>query len=481
LESSGLQKEITTGLFHLYAVVAAAILAVSLYLVLQWNEKSWLTSGLAGVLEAGKLRVLTRSTSTTYYYDEQGPAGPEFDLTLSFADYLGVEVEFVTKDSIRELLDALAGGEGHLAAAGITRTPEREAAYRFGPDYFLVQQQVVCRRGEVMPEAPADLVGRSVAVLAHSSYVETLTAWRQELPELRWHISDRPTTEQILLSIVEGKVDCTLADSNIVAVTRRYYPDELAVAFPASEPQPLAWVIPRDADRLASNLYAWLTQAEVAGEIASIMERYYGHLQTYDFVDVRTFRRRVKSRLPGLRPLFEQTAHAHGFPWTLIAAMAYQESHWDATAESPTGVRGIMMLTENTARAMGVKDRLDPVQSVDGGVRYLRRMYERLPDSITGEDRVWLALAAYNVGLGHIIDARRLASVLGYNPDTWHDMAKVMPLLARKRYYNYLKHGRARGWEPVHYVRRIRNYEEILAHALKIGANMDAAQSITER
>lgn len=464
-----MQRDITTGLFHLFAVIGAAILAVSLNLVMQWSEKNWLTSGLAGILEAGKLRVLTRSTSTTYYYNEEGPAGPEYDLTLSFAAYLGVEVEFVAKDGIRELLDALAHEQGHLVAAGITRTSDREATYRYGPDYFLVQQQVVCRADGPMPESPADLVGRTVAVLPHSSYVETLTAWRQELPELRWHISDASTTEQVLLSVAEGRVDCTLTDSNILAVTQRYYPGELGVAFPASEPQPLAWIIPSDADFLAGNLNAWLTQAEAAGEIASIMERYYGHLQTYDYVDVRTFRRRVKSRLPRFRTLFEQTAQAHGFPWTLIAAIAYQESHWDAAAKSPTGVRGVMMLTENTAREMGVKDRLDPVQSITGGVGYLKRMYDRLPDSITGQDRIWLALAAYNVGFGHVLDARRLASAFGHNPDTWHDMAKVLPLLSRKRYYKYLKHGRARGWEPVHFVRRIRNYEEILTHALQVG------------
>ena len=170
----------------------------------------------------------------------------------------------------------------------------------------------------------------------------------------------------------------------------------------------------------------------------------------------------MKSRLPRLEALFKKYAAKHDIPWTLLAAQSYQESHWNRRAKSPTGVRGIMMLTLTTAKEMGVESRLDVEQSIMGGAKYLSRLEKRIPDSVEGEDRWWYALAAYNVGMGHLHDARALARDLDLDPDSWLELKGVLPLLSQKKYYKNLKYGYARGAEPVTYVRQIRNYQNIM-------------------
>lgn len=422
---------------------------------------------LSVIRQTGKLRVLTRNTSTTYYQFRDEDSGPEYDLARAFADHLSVDLELIVKTSIVELLTALANGEGDLVAGGITRTEDRENHYLFGPDYHAIQQQVVCGEGLKSVESAKALVGKKLAVIAGSSYEETLNYWKLEHPELEWESSHRLSTEQLLENVVSGSLDCTLSDSNIVAVNRRFYP-QLRIMFAATEVQQLAWVIPNGAFKLKEILENWFQAMESSNFMASTMERYYGHIDFYDHVDLQVFKRRIKQRLPRYRKMIEKVAEKYDIPWTLLAAQAYQESHWDPRAKSPTGVRGFMMLTQRTAKSVGVKSRLDAEQNMYGGARYLKKMMRQLPEEITNENRIYLALAAYNVGMGHLKDARQLALSMGKDANSWLDMKDVLPLLSEKPYYEKLKYGYARGKEPVMYVTRIRNYEDVLKNALGI-------------
>jgi membrane-bound lytic murein transglycosylase F len=182
----------------------------------------------------------------------------------------------------------------------------------------------------------------------------------------------------------------------------------------------------------------------------------------FDYVDTRVYIRRIDRRFPKFRTYFRQAAEKYDLPFALLAAQGYQESHWRPDARSPTGVRGIMMLTRTTAKSLGVGNRLDPRQSIFGGAKYLARMKERFSDEVSEPDRTWLALAAYNVGRAHLHDAQKLAREQGVSPHHWRSMKHILPLLAQKRYYRDLKYGYARGTEPVRYVRRIREYRHVL-------------------
>ncbi|MHB1241313.1 MAG: membrane-bound lytic murein transglycosylase MltF [Gammaproteobacteria bacterium] len=415
----------------------------------------------------GELIVLTRNAPTTYYDAHDTPTGPEYDMARAFARYLGVKAKFVVLDSTAEVLQALRDGRGDLAAAGLTRTRQRHDDFRFGPTYQTVRQQVVCRRGGAHPTSVTDLTEVPFTVAADSSYVERLATLQRTYPKLHWHTDLELSSEDLLEQVWQRKLPCTVADSNIVAINRRYFP-ELVVAFDLSKPQDLAWALPRDARGLQTAVTKWFSGYQSSGALRPVMNKYYGYVKLFDYVGTRTFLRRIHSRLPRFRGLFQQAARSTRLNWVLLAVQSYQESRWNARAISPTGVRGMMMLTRHTARAVGVTNRLNPQQSIRGGARDLAELRARLPKNIREPDRTWFALAAYNIGFGHIQDARALARRLGHPANRWSGLSQVLPLLARQRYYRTLPHGYARGNEPVQYVNRIRDYENILARTLEL-------------
>ncbi len=196
--------------------------------------------------------------------------------------------------------------------------------------------------------------------------------------------------------------------------------------------------------------------------LARFRKREKAHSQWLDFVNTHTFMKHVLSRLEKYRALFEQVGAEYDLDWRLLAAIAYQESHWDPQAVSPTGVRGLMMLTRVTAKQLGISDRLDPEQSVRGGAQYFKIVKKKIPKRIHELDRTWLALASYNVGFGHLEDARILTQKLGGNPDKWEHVKKRLPLLSIDKWHSKTKYGYARGHEPVTYVRNIRSYYTLL-------------------
>nr|WP_221188441.1 membrane-bound lytic murein transglycosylase MltF [Halomonas cerina] len=413
------------------------------------------------------LKVATRNAATTYYLDRHGqPAGPEHDLATGFAEAHGWHIEWILHDSTAAVLEALEAGEVHLAAAGLTRLPSRDDRFLPGPAHTDIVEQLVCHRdGRPLPQRVGDLADVEIRVTAASSYSEQLESLVNAHTGIAFE-EDPRTTEVLLTAVAERTLECTVADSNIVRVVRRHFP-HLEVAMNLTSGSRLGWYLPPGQQALAELAREWMASAEGQAAIAAMEHRYYDYIGEFDFVDLRALNRRIDERLPRFLDLFLEAEAETGMPADLLAALAYQESHWDPQAVSPTGVRGIMMLTRNTAASLGVDDRLDPVASIDGGARYLADRHDRLSDSIPEPDRTYLALASYNIGRGHLLDARELARTLGRNPDSWADMKEVLPLKADKRYYPQTRYGYARGYEPVHYVERIRNYLDVIHAALQ--------------
>lgn len=421
------------------------------------NESTTLDS----VIESGELVVLTLKGPTTYQNATSGAMGYEVDMIEAFAEQLGVEPRFVTYSNIDELIQAIEQGRGHVGAAGLTITDLRAERVSFGPAYKNVEESVICRQDGPKPTTLDELAETGLAVQAGSSYVETLERLKADHGQLKWRERNVSSAMPILVSVSEGRVDCTVADSHIGEYARRLYPD-LVIPMSLSGDRPLGWIYNAKLDGMEGALGTWFSAAHASGFLETMDERWFGHLDDFDYVEVLRFVERVEDRLPEYRGYFETAAQETIFDWHLLAAQAYQESHWDADAVSPTGVRGLMMLTLPTAEELGVEDRTDPAQSVEGGARYLQRLYDRLPDGITGEDRTWFALAAYNIGMGHIYDARRLAERRGLDKNSWEDLEKVLPLLSKQQFYSTLRHGYARGYEPVRYVSKIRDYYNML-------------------
>ncbi|MEQ3639015.1 MAG: membrane-bound lytic murein transglycosylase MltF [Alteromonas sp.] len=422
---------------------------------------------ISQIKASGVLKVITRNAPTTYFIGRDIlPKGPEFDMAEAFASHLGVELEIIEKPSIQAVIAALRNKEGHIAAAGLTQTKARAKEFMFGPNYQDITQQVVCRRDNVQPEAINELIGLNIMVAEGTAYSERLKELKEQYPTLSWVESSELSTEQILYKVWQREIDCSVADSNIVDLNRRYFP-ELIAPFNLARSENLAWMLHKSSAGLSAELDNWYLEYEKSGRLESMLDQYYGFFEVFDYVDTRTFIRRVEKRFPEYTQYFSDAATKYKLPFHLLAAQAYQESHWLADAISPTGVRGIMMLTQKTAKEVGVKNRLNPKQSIFGGARYLAKIRtHRFVDEVKEPDRTWLALAAYNVGRAHLHDAQILARKLNLNPHKWADMKQVLPLLSEKRYYKDLRYGYARGTEPVRYVQRIREYQHIIENEL---------------
>lgn len=414
----------------------------------------------------GTLKVATRNSATTYYLDRDGaPAGPEHDLVESFAAANDWQVEWTLLESTSEVLQALKAGEIQLAAAGLTHLPSRDELFTQGPTHTEIVEQLVCHRDmRPLPRQIEAMAGVDIHVTADSSYAEKLQSLVNQYTGIAFE-EDPRTTEMLLTEVAEKRIDCTLADSNIVRLVRRHFP-HLEVAMNLTGGDRLGWYLPPDHQALAELADQWMASSDGEASVASVMQQYYAYIGDFDFVDLRALNRRINERLPNFIDLFLAAEGETGMPAELLAALAYQESHWDPQATSPTGVRGIMMLTQNTAESLGVDNRLNPADAIDGGARYLADRHQRLPDALPEPDRTYLALASYNIGRGHVLDARQLARELGKNPNAWEDMKDVLPLKADKRYYPQTRYGYARGYEPVHYVQRIRNYQDVISAAL---------------
>jgi len=382
-------------------------------------------------------------------------------MAKAFADHLGVKLRMVVPDHFSEILDMLSHNEADMAAAGLSVTKAREKIVRFAPPYQKIREEVIYRTATKVPHSVADLVGSDIMVPSGTTYVDRLTELKKKYPGLQWTVTRNLDTEDILQMVADGTVAYTIADSNIVDANMLLYPD-LRVAFAIQHPESLAWAFPRSKDdSLYNAAVRFQRQLRRSGEIKVLLERYYGAAQSNHF-NITLYQLRIRDQLPLYRSMFEQSGERYGIDWRLLAAVSYQESYWNPQAISPTGVEGMMMLTDATAGQLGVSDRLDAAQSIEGGAQYLRSLIDRLPASITEPDRTWMALAAYNVGYQHLMDARTLTAKQHGNPNKWNAVKQRLPLLAKPQYYKQTSAGYARGWEPVDFVGRIRRYYEVL-------------------
>jgi len=415
------------------------------------------------ILETGELRVVTRHSATAFVEGPNGRrSGPEYDLVKAFANELGVELVVETVQSVSEVLPFMLEGDAHFAAAGLSITPLRREFVNFGYPYEMVDMHLIYKLGTGKPRSIDDVLDRSIEVVAGTSHVDMLASLQEVYPDLTWVENADVEVADLLEKVAAGEVDFTIADSTEFNIQRHFYPD-LRVALDLEIDDALAWAFPRESgDTLLARADEFLINADRTGTLAQIKDRYYGHTDEFDYVGTRNFIRHYESRLPRYRAVFEEAGDKFGVDWRLLAAIGYQESHWRSQAVSPTGVRGIMMLTQDTARYLGIDDRIDPVNSIMGGAEYYSRQTERVADSVAEPDRTWMALAAYNVGFNHVKDARQIVAWQGGNPDAWVDLSKALPLLAQRKWYTRVPFGYARGWEPVLYVNNIRSYYNIL-------------------
>tara|TARA_R110000851_G_scaffold98223_3_gene212712 strand:- start:51061 stop:52491 length:1431 start_codon:yes stop_codon:yes gene_type:complete len=405
------------------------------------------------------LKVGTLYGPQIYLNSELGESGFDFEMAQRFADYLALPLEMIPYTNRKQLFAALKENEIDIIAAGIAKTPNRGQQFKLGPSLYKVNQVLVYKEGTPEPKDISTLSGE-ITVMANSSSVNTLTKLQKDYPELMWNQVNNKDNEELFALIANGELIYTISDSNSLLINQRFLP-ELRAGMILEEKVEVVWLLPpKNSDRLMSQLLAFWHKERRAGTLEHLNEKYFGHVKRFDYVDTRAFIRAIDNILPEYRSFFEQ--YSGELDWRKLAAASYQESHWNPRARSPTGVRGMMMLTQPTAAYVGVDDRLDAEQSIRGGAFYLKDMIERLPDTIPEAQRIWFAMASYNIGLGHVEDARRLTESMGMDPSAWRDVKKVLPLLQQSKYYKQTRYGYARGSEAVHYVDSIRRYYDTL-------------------
>jgi membrane-bound lytic murein transglycosylase MltF len=433
-------------------VIAAAALLVSC---------SPAPSALQRIRASGQLRVVTLNLPTCYYLGAQGPEGLEYDLASRFAAQLGVRLKIYTAPNEAAIRSELAAGHADVAAAQLTAGATWWRVGKAAAPYAQIPQFVVYRRDEQQPRDTLQLETARLAVQAGSVQEQLLARMKQILaPHLTW-VETAPSAADPLEDVDSGQARYAIVDARTYSYAHHLYPD-IRVGFSLPEKRPVQWIVRREDTDLLQAVNRFFQVESTSGVLSRLMQKDSGDTSSFQYEELRLFQISLTQRLPLYRTWFQEAAAQNGLDWRLLAAIGFQESRWVPRASSPNGAVGVMMLTPNTAQAMGIKSRVDPRQSIFGGARYLAQVRSMVPTHIPEPDRTWFTLAAYNVGFGHVEDARIIAQMLGKNPDSWADVSKEMPKLAEPRWYTRAKCGYAQGWQPVEYVAHVRQFMQLL-------------------
>jgi membrane-bound lytic murein transglycosylase F len=455
------------------------LLAISTVMLSLLGASPIANESITEPIEPSTLRIITKSSPTTFFEGKHGPDGMEFQIIKAFAKQHQYKLELILTDNADDIYNALDQGIADIALLGRPLSITKQDSYPKTPSYMDVTSQLIYKAGAHKPLSFNDMAGKKVVVNDNEQNRKKYRLLKSYFGNLEWEFSNKPVSSLLAL-VNKGVIDYTITDSHTYLMKRSGFTNT-RIAFDLYYPEPISLIYSKQSSiRLQKRLDTFITQATTNGTIEYLMERFYGHADDFDNKYYRSFSFLMRNRLPIYEQAIKNTAKKFDLDWRLLAAIAYQESHWDPDARSRTGVRGMMMLTNNAAIDMGIEDRVDLTQSLYGGAKYFKTIYNQIPDSVQEPDRTWFALAAYNVGLGHLLDGLEITRFHDGNPDLWVDVQKHLPLLAKKEWHQFTRYGHARGNEPVKYVQNIRRYYDILeAHfPLKYNEKFDGESSL---
>jgi membrane-bound lytic murein transglycosylase F len=443
----------TTGLF--LTLIAAALLLFG------GCQQETRPAALDEILARGELRVVTINSPTSYYLGTHGAEGLEFNLARAFAQHLGVTLVIAPVPNLRALQAELAAKRADIAAAQITADPAWLQVGEAAEPYEQIEQLVVYRRGKERPRGTLQIENAKLAVRAGSPQEHILQKMKDTVaPNLEWVVT-APSSADPLEDVDSGQADYAIVDAREFSFSRHLYPN-VSVGFTLPTQRPAQWVVRKGALKLLAEVNKFFRAVQHDGRLQAFSAAASGDGRKFEYEESLRFQEHIAERLGAYRQWFEQAGAQTNIDWRLLAAIGYQESKWDPKAESGDGALGVMMLTAETAEEMGCKDRTNPQQSILAGAKYFAEVREKIPARIPEPDRTWLAVASYNVGYGHLEDARVLTQSRGKDPDKWLDVRENLPLLAQERWYMKAKRGYARGWEPVQFVDRVQRFLTLL-------------------
>ncbi len=416
-------------------------------------------SVLGQIRERGELRVVTLNLPTCYYIGARGPKGLEYDLASRFAASLGLRLKIYAAPNEADMRADLASGRADIAAAQITANTAWDEAGAPAAPYAEIPQLVVYRSGQPAPDNLPHLQNATLIVQKDSPQEGILQRLRLVAPFLKWSALPSGTTP--LQELEDGVAGYAIVDARAYAYARHLYPGT-RVAFALPQARPVQWMVRQGAPELMQAVNHFFHSIRASGELTRLMQHDSANTDSLHYAESRLFELYFARRLPRYRAWFQKAAVRYGFDWCLLAAMGFQESRWNPAAISTAGAKGVMMLTSDTAQEMGITDRANARESIFAGAHYLAEVRKMIPTHIPQPDRTWFLVASYNIGFGHVEDARVLAQRMGLNPDSWKQVSRVLPLLAQRRWYSQTQYGYAQGWQAVDYVKRVQEFMQLL-------------------
>ena len=445
---------------HPFIVVWLCLVIYGTFLIVEPRS----SRSLAEIQDSGVLKVLIAPADDSFHVVNGDPTGFEYDVIEALAEYLQVELELIETPYTR-LIPRLDAGAGDMIAGGIFPRPYFVRQARVTDGWYDELPVVTYKRGSQRPRNSSMLEGKPVPT---SSRMIGLTRNSSDQPwpqDLNIVLTRKPE-DDLLRAVVYGDIEYAMSTNDRVSMLRRYHP-KLQIAFKLPMKISRVWGISRRGDdSLLQALNEFIAHARAEQIPEAYAARYFGLEKMVHYLDLRAIEQHMWTRLQEYRHWFESAADESGLSWQLLAAISYQESIWDPSAVSPTGVAGIMQLTKPTAERLGVADRRDPESSILASARYLAGLSKRLPESIGEPDRTWFALAAYNFGLTHVLNAWKMARDQGLDADNWYIVAdSTLINLEGERTEGSSAFGlSARGEQAAAYVARVRVFNDILRH-----------------
>ena len=429
-------------------------------------------AGLEGIKKRGVLRIATLNSSIDYFIYRGEAMGFQHDLAIEFARDLDVKLEIIAPKSWKKMVKALRKGEVDLIAASITITPKRKKEVLFSDPYVQTDLRPVWAKGSTPILSINDLSEKTIHVRRRSNEVRLLRKfdkefrWNKMIP-IRFRLEPAYKDPEIILEdISKGNILYTVCDHHIALINKTYLPN-LEIGPPISDPQELAWAVHPKAHHLIDEVNIFFKKIKKKSTFKIIYHRYYKTPHTHAQRKTDTLFAGKTGKISPYDDLIKMVAKQYQFDWRLLAAQIYQESRFNPRAKSWAGARGLYQIMPNTAKELGIKNPYSPSQSIKGGAKYLHNMYKKFRDVPLEEDRLKLALASYNCGFSHILDAQRLAQEhKELDPLLWEDIATALRLLSTPKYKKYSKAGYLRTSEPIHYVDQIWSFYTSYQHAL---------------
>jgi len=456
--------------YFLLAIISLLLVAIVFFSVVETKRKQKSETGavkqndLMKIRKSGILKSVVDYNSTDYFVYRGKPMGFKYELLKELSKELGVKLEISVINNLSETFQGVKNGRFDVVAKSLTVTKERSKLIDFTVP-ILQTRQVLVQRAKQKPGADSTYIESTLQLAGKKIYIQKNTSFFKRLQSLSEEIGADITivedsifgVEQLVAQVAKGNIDYTVCDENIAKLNKTYY-SNLDVSLAISFKQNIAWVVPKGSTVWKSYLNNWITNFKKTKKYKYLYHKYFESVRIAARMDddLHSIKGGKISRYD---KIVKKISAKYNWDWRLISAVIYQESRFNSEAGSWAGAYGLMQIMPSTAKRFGIEDISNPEQNIKGGVLFLNWINKQFVNSIPDStQRIKFVLASYNIGLGHVMDAQRLAEKFGKNKTVWDDNVDFYLLNKSSKFYfkdPVVRFGYCRGEEAYNYVSRV--------------------------